>query len=309
MRNFFQSNNFYKVVSLILAFTLWLYVNERQSPMAENVFYVPLEIRGLASNLMVSEKPDTVQVRLRGRHSVVENIKVGDLQAYVHLGEAHAGTNTVPVTINFPEVVELVEAKPKQAHIVVDHVSEIQLPLQVQVKGNPASGFSALEPTVNPTRVSVAGPQRVLDSLETAYVNVDLSQKESNYIEWLPVEVKSKKGEEAGQWVRIKPSTAKVFIPIVSEEPVQDISITAPLEGNPAAGYRVVRVIVEPSTASVNGPADLLSNYKYFQTEPVNISGLKANVTVEKKLILPPGVTWVKESPVLVTVVIQTEKQ
>ncbi len=304
MRNFFRSNNFYKILSIVLAFILWFYVNERQNPVAEHVINVPLEIQNLSTELVVSEKPDTVQVRFKGRHQVVEKTAPREFNAYVDLKKASVGNNLLPVSVNAPDTVELVEVYPDKVNIVVEKVSEIQIPLVVEQKGSTAPTYISLDPIVRPTKVSVSGPQHILEELGEAYVAVELQQQKTNYSEWLPVKVRNRKGEDVGQWVRIEPGVAHVFIPVIKDKPDKLLPLTVEITGKPAPGYQVERIIVEPASVAVYGPPELLDKYDQLQLGTVDVSGSRGNIAVEKELQLPQGLAWEDKQTVLVVVVI-----
>jgi len=53
-----------KIVALILAAILWLYVMNEQNPPIESSFSLPVEVRNGQTNLVVSDLPDTVRIKL-----------------------------------------------------------------------------------------------------------------------------------------------------------------------------------------------------------------------------------------------------
>ena len=76
-------------------------------------------------------------------------------------------------------------------------------------------------------------------------------------------------------------------------------------QGDPAQGYRLLDVSVEPDSVLVTGSPELLDRLARVQTEPIDISGLRESRTMQVALDLPPGIELDEVRPVFVEIEIE----
>ncbi|MCR4419589.1 MAG: CdaR family protein [Clostridia bacterium] len=279
----------YKLIALALAFALWLYVTEERNPVADNVLNVPLETRAVPSDLVVAEKPTTVQVRVQGARQAVERLTPRDLQAFVNLSGAHAGANQRPVEVVLPSRVELVEVLPPQASVVLEQVTKTQLPVEVKLTGEPAPGYEVLAPLVRPQEVVVSGPRSWLEELAKGVVEVNIRGRTESLHLYLPVRLIERDGEEALPGPEVDPSAVEVFVPVAVAGVSKEVPVKVALEGDPAEGYKLGRIAVSPSTVRVYGAPEVLAGIKELVSRPVNISGARESLQVLLDFSPPEG--------------------
>ncbi|MBC7347384.1 MAG: hypothetical protein H5U00_08015 [Clostridia bacterium] len=292
----------YKVIAVVLSFALWLYVSEERHPVSDNVVHVPLETRGLAAGLVVAEKPAEVAVRVQGARQVVGRLTPRDLQAFVSLEGAQPGKSVRPVQVVLPPRVELVEVSPAQVTVVVEELSKRQLPLEVMVQGRPEPGYVALRPVVRPEEVVVSGPRGWLNGLAKAFVEANLEKRQGNFHAFLPVRLLEKGGKEVSPGTAVEPAAAEVFVPVVPTGPYKEVAVKVTLRGEPAPGYRVGRVAVNPATVRLYGSREMLAQVGFLSSQPVDIGGAREDVQALLDFSLPEGLYL---EPVAVVAVIE----
>lgn len=308
VEKFWQRNTVLKIISVFAAIFMWLYVSGKANPTAETVISVPLETRALASDLVIEDKPATINVRVEGKKQVIETISSRDIRAVADLHNVFLGKNTVPIQVETPQNVDIISVEPSQATIIIDEISDSQFPVTVSFTGRPASGYITLEPVLTPSQVIVAGPRNVLNKIERAYVTVNLNDVSDNILENLPVHVEDKLGNSLMEWVRVIPQTVEVFAPVVEDKPGKLVLVKPVLEGQPAPGYEIKRIIVEPEMVRVYGKMSILRDLKYLDTAGIDISDAQEDVQQQVQLRLPPGVTPSIFTPVQVFVDIGPEE-
>ena len=70
MKQFFERENLIpRIVTLIVACGLWLYVMSEQNPVIERDFVVKLQQRNVAENMVVLNAPDNIKVKVSGQRS------------------------------------------------------------------------------------------------------------------------------------------------------------------------------------------------------------------------------------------------
>ncbi|MBC7342621.1 MAG: hypothetical protein H5U02_09285 [Clostridia bacterium] len=287
MKDFWNSDLFLKILSVAIAVGLWFYVAVATNPVRENVLDVPLEVRQLADNLVVAQKPSRVQVRVQGKGGTVDHVLPREIQAYLNLGGVHLGANTVPVQVTVPPSLKLVAVEPAQAEVIIDQKASRPVEVELVAKGKVAAGVQAAEPVLSPSQVTVSGPEAVLSQVQRIVAEVDLSGRNQDFRGEVPLRAQSKNGQYLDEWVEITPATASVWIPIVAEQPSRVLPVRVQVSGQVAPGYQVQRILVSPQTVVVFGPQNVLDQLLAINTEPIDISGAKRTITQEVKLQVP----------------------
>lgn len=306
MHRFFKQNLTYRIISLLIAVTLWLWVTTESNPTQEKVLEVPLETENLAENLMVAQIPDSIKVRIEGRENVVEDITSRDINAIVNLAGANVGVNTTPVEVTLPAGVQLVNTTPSQVKVEIDQVDEIQVGVAVETEGRIQEGYTTVMPLATPSEIIIKGPKSLLETIEEVFVTARIEGYSQSYKETLPIKIKDTKGNFIQEWLRLEPGHVEVYIPVVKDEPSEKILIKPAIIGNPAEGYQIKQVRIEPEFAEVTGPYRILSTLDYLSTETIIIDELASDLIQEVEIVNPDN--SIDISPKNVKVIIQLEK-
>jgi len=166
-----------KVLSVILAAGVWLYVNS-QGQVTVN-FSVPIEPVHLGADLVLGEMDqDAAQVRLTGRENVLARISARHLHAYLDLATAVAGEQWIPLgpgDVQVPELVEVTRVTPHQVRARLERRMTRTLPITADVVGQPGPGVRVVTVTVEPPEIALSGPESAfygLNRLTTQPVDI-----------------------------------------------------------------------------------------------------------------------------------------
>jgi len=290
MGKFFSSDLAIKIISVLAAVVMWMYVMNEQNPQVTYVVRdVPVKLENLDQSkfaLMDDAEKYMVNVKVKGRRSLITNIKPQDIDAEANLRGRMEGENLLPVSVSVPANVELLDFSPKEIMVSLDSVIEDQMQVSVDLKGAPAEGFGWVKPDAKPQAVVVKGPRSSVDAIKTVSAQVDISGKNADVVSTLPLRVLDAQGKEQKD-ISYRPDVVEVTVPIV---PVRDVSINPNIHGTPLEGYIINDVRVEPSTITVTASEDVLNQLQNITTESLNIQGYTQTVTKDLKLTLPRGV-------------------
>ncbi|MEW9081848.1 YbbR-like domain-containing protein [Caldanaerobacter subterraneus] len=287
-----------KLLSLILAFLLWLYVMGEENPeIPYEISNVPvklvnvdtLEKKGLT---LLEEKGYTVNVKVRGRRSDVLNIAAQNISAYADLSRVTSkGINVIPVRIEgLPKNVSLVSVIPPEIKVDVDTIAKIQMPVTVKIVGNVMDGY-AMQPAVpTPGEVMVVGPESKVNLVKNVIAQVNVSYKKEDIKISVPAVAVDREGKEI-KGVTVTPNLVEVYIPVNKSIRVP---VTPKIFGKPQEGYVVASVNVLPEYVYITGDEDVLNTIKSISTKQIDITGLTGPVTETVPFDLPDGVKLVK---------------
>ena len=157
---------------------------------------------------------------------------------------------------------------------------------------------------MDPARVTVSGPESVIVRvvavradvlIQTAGLDIDQD------VSLVPVDNLG----NAMSPVEVTPPTARVIIAVSSDLQSRTLPVNPIITGQPAAGFEIESVTVEPLVALVAGDADQLAELTEVDTDPIPMTGVSADEVVEVGLALPTGVVAVNDEPITVTIAIR----
>jgi len=202
--------------------------------------------------------------------------------------------------------IQVIDYQPQQVTVALDPI----IPRQVSVRadlGVIPSGLQPGTPVLSFSTVDVLGAASIVRRVAyaDAPVRIDSSGLDVNQ----DVDLVARDASNAVvSNVQFNPRTVHVAIQVGSQLRTQSVPVNVVLSGNPAAGYFVSAIDVNPASVSVQGQADALALLKGLaNTEPISIGGATADVSTSIGLDLPTGVTSLTQSKVSVVVHVDSQ--
>ena len=157
--------------------------------------------------------------------------------------------------------------------------------LKVPVTWKLPEGLTLLEAPLESAFVTVEGVQASVRALRAAKlaITIDLSAATEGEAQ---VELSDRSIENLPAQVRVKdiqPGTLKVMLDRITSRRVR---VTAATRGEPAAGYKLVSVKVEPERVDLVGPGSVLQTLSEVKTDAVDVTGLRDDAEFEVGLAL-----------------------
>jgi YbbR domain-containing protein len=303
------------LTAFILAVIVWVSAVVASDPNEERTLSrpVPIEIIGQASNLqimgavtrnvtVVLNAPASVWTQLNNDPSLVT--------ARVDLSNQGAGTHSIPVQIQItPHLVRLISQVPEQLTITLDSIASKSLPINLIVTGNPLIGYQAQTPQVNPTQVTISGPESLIATVKQVRVTLDITNINQTLIrDEVPVLLDSKGQVVTG--LTVSPETVTVTQPITLLGGYRYLIVRAVTQGQVASGYQVTNIFVSPVGVVVfSADPELVNSLPgYVETQPIDLTGKDSNLDTLVDLNLPPGISVVGDAKVLVQISVEVIK-
>ena len=290
MTNMPQKNLAAKILALIMAIILWIYVMNEQNPPVEVSFSIPLEIQNLTTPYTVAEAPETVRVKVRGLRKVVAFVSSEDIKAYLDLRGASEGRQAVKVHVVIPPNLELAEVNPDQAIVRIDTAAARQIPVEIHYSGAVAAGAMVGRAAAAPVQVAVQGPKSLVDTVDRVIATVDLNGKNADFTTETPLKAVSRDGKLV-DGISFTPSKVAIAVTMSKVPNKKTVEIKPQTYGDVGSGFVLKRIAVEPETIEVQGSSQELEKIDAVSTLPINLSGLTKDSTQEVKLQLKEGIT------------------
>jgi YbbR domain-containing protein len=159
-----------KLMSLLLAVLLWWAV--ARDPRVEIALSVPIEFHNVPNELEISsEKVPQAEIRVRGPARVVRELSSADIHPVLDLQGAGIGEKTFDLTqreIRLDHDLEVVQVVPAQFRVSLDRRTSREVDVHARVIGTFASGFRILETITDPKKITIIGPDKRVNSIESA---------------------------------------------------------------------------------------------------------------------------------------------
>lgn len=134
---------------------------------------VPLEYLNRDANMqIVSTSANTVRLYLSGSSALLNSLRLDQVKAKLDLGKAVNGENHFSLgadNVVFPPGLRLNRIEPSEVNVRLDIPIKKALSVQVDWVGTMPEGLVLESVAVEPGKVTVVGPQQLLDSMTTIY--------------------------------------------------------------------------------------------------------------------------------------------
>jgi YbbR domain-containing protein len=240
--------------------------------------------------------PPTITLRVRTQQSTFKELSAAGLSVNVDLSKMGVGTHVVPLTPTLPAApVIILSSSPVTALVTIQRLVQVKMPVRLSVIGTPALGFRGGTPTSIPLQVTITATDDVISRVVSANAVVSVDGARSS----VEAEVRAYARDNDGEIVpeaQVSPSSVSVRVPMEQLSNYRDMAVLVKRSGQPADGYAVTDVTVDPVIVTIYGPVDAVQATKgYIETLEVDISNAKSDVDEQIGLDVPAGVSLVSE--------------
>lgn len=299
------------LLSLLLAVGVWVLAVQDENPVLTEDFDTPIavDVVGLEEGLTIVGEPlREVTLRLRAtRRAWQESLRSQDFEVVADLSGLGPGRHSVPLSANYPdEEVEILEIKPGNAVLTLEEVVSRQVPVEVEVLGDPVFGYEWLNSIVTPTQVTVTGPPAAVNQITRAMVQVAITGARSTVERRQPVTLRNERDETVTGLSGVSPNTVQVAVEIAQREGYRDFSVRVPYTGTVTQGYQITGIVVEPTLVTLRGNPDAFKALPGFvETVPIDISNARDDVVGQLALNLPETLSAVGQESVNVRIQVE----
>lgn len=313
MKKRMESDLLLKIISVVFAFLLWMFVINTDNPVIKKTFSdVPVDMLNeqVLDDLNQTykiESGDTVSFTVKGKKDVVDRLTKSDFRATADvssMSDVHAIQIEVEA-LRYKSQLDI-DTGGATVKVVLEDVKSDQIPVNVVVKGTPASGYTVSTQTATPNLISVSGPKSVVSRIKQIVVKVDVSGLKKDVTMAQTVKCYDEDGDEVSQ-DRIKLDTTKIKVKIGLSR-TKTIPFTVETKGTPGKGYVLGSIDYEPKHIEITGAEDDLEKISSIKLANLDISDSTKSIekTIKASDIkLPDGITFVKSVDKIKNIVIR----
>ena len=294
-------------LSVLLAVIVWLIAINQEDPIVNGEFpnRIPIGVRGLAENLQPLQdlSGETVRVVVQAPSSSWDDLDVSDFSAFIDLAGLGEGVHDVEVRVDVVDPkVDIETITRPELRVQLDSVVAKEVPVRADVMDSTAFGYDWQPPLVEPSVVTVTGPKTQVEQAVVAQAEIYLRNAKNQVERTQALNPLDGQGQPVPR-VTIVPASVRVVVPVEEWPGRKEVAVRVSLEGQPAAGYRLSSVRVNPSTVVLLGNADTLSAVPGFvETAPIALSDATSEIQRRLSLLVPEDATVLEGETVDVTV-------
>lgn len=280
------------ILAMGISAALWVGISLEQNPPRTDLFNEPIPVRAVnvPPDLFVFGSIPPIRVRVTAPADVWERMNVRDFVATIDLSGASIGTGEfIPSVTSTDNRIRVVNYAPQDIPIRLEISESRVVPVRVETTGTPPLGFVAERPSSSIQEVLVQGPRSLVDQVVVATATVDIENRRINVSQAYPLTARNSLGFEIAG-VNIEPSQTVVQLTVRQQIFYRTVPVVPVLEGQPAPGYSVGSVTIEPQTVTLVGNQQELEATDRVQTRPISVAGARSNVLATVQLALPQGV-------------------
>lgn len=287
-----QNKTVLKILSLLIAVFLWMYVIGQINPKTTVTFrqipVVLLNEESLEENDLALKDGNEllVDIVIEGQRADLNRLNKSDIKATADVEGFGEGHHAIAVQVEVPDDVELFKIKTPKIEVDLEKIISVNKAVRISFTGEAQDGMEASTVDYNPKELAVQGPASRVNTINHLKVNVDTSKLkgEQQTIDVKPIPV-DKEGEKVGN-VTLSSEIVSVTAELYYSKRVL---LKTKIIGKPPKGYQVTE-IAAPKTIAIVGPKDEMDQIKSVTAQTINVSRLKSSRAFPIKIALPPKV-------------------
>ncbi len=307
-----------KVLSLAFAVLLWSYVVATNPSITRNktvtglTAYMSGQATLNAYRLALASDPGSalngITVTLEVPQAEYAYVSPDNVQVTLDMASVRsAGTQSVPLraTTSYGKVLRIL---PDSLTLSFESLDSRSVPVNVTLAGTDSKLWYTKN-RINPQQLTISGAASVVQRISSASVTVDVTDRKENYTTAAPYVLYDSEGEEIPQ-AMLDCSASSITVGI-NIYPTRELAVSNNVEdvltGQPAEGYVIESITMQPETVIVAADQELLDSLDVLLVEPIDVEG--ASQSFSRRVALSPlaDIKYTSAEQVYVTVQIAEE--
>jgi len=246
-------------------------------------------IRPPAGATLLSDLDPVTQVRYRAPLDVGV-VSPDSFRATVDLSRVEPTAGGAPVdvlvaVIALDQRIQIVDYQPRSVSVRLDPVETRQVPVSVSL-GTVPDGLNLGTPQIEPSTVTVRGAGSRVDQVTAVVARVSIDASALNIDREFDLIAVDSNGNQVPN-VQVEPQRARIRIAVARELATRTLPVVPQVAGQPASGYRITSVTVEPLVVTVSGEEATVTSLETAPTESIDISGRTDDLEAVVRIVLP----------------------
>ena len=289
MINKLKNNSKIKIISLLSAMVLWMYVMAIVDPEETKLFEnIPVTITNKNElnerDLVIYPEQDlTTNIYVTGKLSNLKKVTKDDINVYGQINNPLEGNNEIYLKVSTSQRVNYDFKNPVMIVTLEKIISEDKS-IKVDITGSGKNNVDNIILQDNIDKVSVSGPRSLVNKVKRVVGTVKVNGELNDFSQSIKLEPVDAKGKVV-EGIELEKDSVNVNITLLTQKTVP---ITLKLSDNSESG---VNYTMSQNTVTIKGKKDIVDSINDIETQPVKLSEISPGASKDIYLQVPSGIT------------------
>ena len=289
MINKLKYNSKIKIISLLSAMVLWMYVMAIVDPEETKLFEnIPVTITNKNElnerDLVIYPEQDlTTNIYVTGKLSNLKKVTKDDINVYGQINNPLEGNNEIYLKVSTSQRVNYDFKNPVMIVTLEKIISEDKS-IKVDITGSGKNNVDNIMLQDNIDKVSVSGPRSLVNKVKRVVGTVKVNGESNNFSQSIKLEPVDANGKVV-EGVELEKDSVNVNIILLAQKTVP---IILKLSDNSESG---VNYTMSQNTVTIKGKKDIVDSINNIETQPVKLSEILPGTSKDIYLQVPSGIT------------------
>lgn len=289
MINKLKNNSKIKIISLLSAMVLWMYVMAIVDPEETKLFEnIPVTITNKNElnerDLVIYPEQDlTTNIYVTGKLSNLKKVTKDDINVYGQINNPLEGNNEIYLKVSTSQRVNYDFKNPVMIVTLEKIISEDKS-IKVDITGSGKNNVDNIILQDNIDKVSVSGPRSLVNKVKRVVGTVKVNGELNDFSQSIKLEPVDANGKVV-EGIELEKDSVNVNITLLTQKTVP---ITLKLSDNGESG---VNYTMSQNTVTIKGKKDIVDSINDIETQPVKLSEILPGTSKDIYLQVPSGIT------------------
>lgn len=289
MINKLKYNSKIKIIPLLSAMVLWMYVMAIVDPEETKLFEnIPVTITNKNElnerDLVIYPEQDlTTNIYVTGKLSNLKKVTKDDINVYGQINNPLEGNNEIYLKVSTSQRVNYDFKNPVMIVTLEKIISEDKS-IKVDITGSGKNNVDNIMLQDNIDKVSISGPRSLVNKVKRVVGTVKVSGESNNFSQSIKLEPVDANGKVV-EGVELEKDSVNVNIILLAQKTVP---IILKLSDNSESG---VNYTMSQNTVTIKGKKDIVDSINNIETQPVKLSEILPGTSKDIYLQVPSGIT------------------
>lgn len=289
MINKLKNNSKIKIISLLSAMVLWMYVMAIVDPEETKLFEnIPVKITNKNElnerDLVIYPEQDlTTNIYVTGKLSNLKKVTKDDINVYGQINNPLEGNNEIYLKVSTSQRVNYDFKNPVMIVTLEKIISE-EKSIKVDITGSGKNNVDNIMLQDNIDKVSVSGPRSLVNKVKRVVGTVKVNGELNDFSQSIKLEPVDANGKVV-EGIELEKDSVNVNITLLTQKTVP---ITLKLSDNSESG---VNYTMSQNTVTIKGKKDIVDSINDIETQPVKLSEILPGTSKDIYLQVPSWIT------------------
>lgn len=300
------------ILSVLIAFGLWMYVITVENPEQENTYSnLPVTISGEGfltdRGLMITGGTNsTATLRVSGSRSDLKKLNASDIALIADVSNiSTAGTHQVTYTVRYPGdiasgALQTQSRLPDSITLTVEKKVTKMMEIEIVYTGSLTDDYWADKENAKLvdkddaaqiiSSITVSGPESILEQITRAIITVDLTGRTQSFREIYRPTLCNDAGEPVELNGMVEANVGETALELVIQR-FKEVELRLNIVDGGGATKQTSSIEIQPMTIRVSGNETVLESLEYIELGTLKLGELESDTQLAYDIYLPDGVT------------------